>query len=67
MPSPYYTTHCIACRTKLGERRKKVSLYREEPYSERHSWLKWKSDGSYYLCDACMGKVRELLGIEVDG
>lgn len=65
MSSHYYTTHCISCRAKLGKRRQKVSFSHEEPYSERHSWLKWRSDGSYYLCDTCMGKVRKVIGIEV--
>ena len=64
MANRYFTTHCVACRAKLGERRQKVCFQREEPYSERHTWLKWKSDGSYYLCDECMGKVRELIGVD---
>ena len=65
MAGSYYTTHCIACRAKLGELRRKVTLQREESYNERHpTWLKWVSDGSYYLCEACMGRVREVIGVD---
>ena len=67
MPRSYFATHCFMCRAKLGTARQKVTFMREEPYSDRHpNWLTWKSKGGCYLCDACMGKVRELLGVEVD-
>lgn len=67
MSNRYYTHHCFACRKTLGELRQKVIIQREEAPVDRHpTWLKWVCDGNFYLCDSCMGKVRELLGIEVD-